>query len=140
MQGRHKKRPLPYETKEAVNFAGTCRQSADLCAARAPWETWCVHLFGAACQQYLRYMGCAPAATETLVQASNDFCTIGSSFSPLRAREVTGAEIPKNGEKLHNSPPRSGPRKWEKNTENNFAPFWGHFSPFSGVRPGRGIW
>ena len=34
-------------------------------------------------------------------------------FFPLQGPEATGAEIPENGEKLQNSPPRSDPRKWE---------------------------
>ena len=58
-----------------------------------------------------------------------------------------GRRSPKNGEKLQNSPLRGDPRKWGKITEklqklysrSNSTPFWGRFSPFSGVGPGRGI-
>ena len=42
---------------------------------------------------------------------------LASCFSPYRATEAPGAGIPKNGEKLQNSPPRSNPRKWGKITE-----------------------
>ena len=72
---------------------------------------------------------------------------IASCFSPWRAREATGAEIPEKWGKTTNSPPRSDPQKWGKITEklqklyfrSNFTFFLGQFSPFSGVGPGREI-
>ena len=64
---------------------------------------------------------------------------------PLRGPGTPpGRKSPKNGEKLQNSPLRSDPRKRGKITEklqklyfrSNLTPFWGLFSPFSGVGPG----
>ena len=49
----------------------------------------------------------------TLFGLFSDSCC----FSPYRAPEAPGAEIPEKWEKLQNSPPRSNPRKWGKITE-----------------------
>ena len=64
---------------------------------------------------------------------------------PLRGPgKPSGRKSPKNGEKLQNSPPRSGPRKWGKITTNyencifgvSLPLFWGNFRHLRGSERG----